>query len=93
MSKALQAINLYNELTQNGTVEVARKDMLKAFQDQLGLSAQGASTYHGNIKRGLPGWTLETRKVKAEKVEVVAEPTTELVSELTTELESTSEAA
>lgn len=67
MSKAQAAINLYNEMTQGGTVEVKRGDIIKAFVEQLGLSPQGASTYHGNIKRGLKGWTAETRKVKEEK--------------------------
>lgn len=61
MSKANQAIALYNKLTTNGTVEVARKDIIAAFVSELGLSVQGASTYHGNIKRNLKGWSVESR--------------------------------
>jgi len=93
MSKVLKAIELYNSMVADGTISNDRKDranrapVLKAFQDVLGLSAAGASTYYGNIQRELKGWTLETRKTKEVVAEVVVDhltPAVEAVNAMST---------
>ena len=68
MSKAQSAVELYASMTtaEDGTpIEVKRNDIINAFVSQLGMSVQGASTYHHNIKNGVKGWTLESRAEKA----------------------------
>lgn len=72
MSKVLLAIELYNTMITSGAISdnrhdrANRKPVLEAFQKELGLSAHGAATYYGNIKRGLKGWSLDTRKAPKE---------------------------
>lgn len=68
MSKAQSAVELYVSMTtsEDGTpITVKRSDIINAFVEQLGMSVQGASTYHHNIKNGVKGWTLESRAEKA----------------------------
>lgn len=56
LSKKHAAIQLYKQMVaDNGGVAPKRETVIKAFEQQIGLTAKGASTYHHSCKHD-PKW-------------------------------------